>query len=331
MLAELNKKKVGEQSPTTNSFPTTTTNPVFEEKLNSFKIEIEKTLADFEKKFQQESINHVSKQIDDLIAYAANNEQSIKNHITKAVQEQIAKNIDGFKKEIVINNFKIDLNGKHPSFEEVFVMLKLFKKAYLWGPTGAGKTFMCSQIAKEMNIPYGEISGNVEMSKFELIGYKNKDGENETPSFLQMYKNGGLFVFDEIDSVPSEVSVFINAVADARNSIYISHLGEVPKHPDFYLILCANTRGTGSFEYAGRQQMDKALLDRFRIQTIFVDYDASVELAICEGNSTIYNFYKKLRKDLEDKGSYLSTRNISELRKIELSLGKDAVLKRFAP
>jgi len=248
--------------------------------------------------------------------------------IMEIVKAFLSEEDTKFQYRIVIPDVaEIPMEGKHYSFPNVVETLSYFRKAYLWGPTGTGKSYMCRQFADEMGLNYAEIAGNSEMSKFELIGFERQGGDYARTSFLDMYENGGVFVIDEVDAVPPEVSIFINTIADFRESIFISSLGEIKKHKDFYLILCANTRGQSDFNYAARSDQDKALMDRFRMQTIYIDYDSSLEKIICGER---YETMMELRKVREGKGSYLSTRNIADIL-IYLKGGKsmNAVMKMF--
>jgi MoxR-like ATPase len=54
----------------------------------------------------------------------------------------------------------------------------------------------------------------------------------------------------------------------------------VKRHEDFILVATANTYGTGAnAQYAGRNALDAATLDRFN--TIQWDYDEDLEYSIC--------------------------------------------------
>jgi len=71
----------------------------------------------------------------------------------------------------------------------------------------------------------------------------------------------------------------------------------VKLHPDFTIIAAANTFGHGaSAVYAGRNQLDGATLDRFRIGMMKLDYSEKVESAILSKDA--YRWGKYLRASL---------------------------------
>lgn len=95
--------------------------------------------------------------------------------------------------------------------------------------------------------------------------------------FVEIYSGGGVFNFEEIDaSDPSMLIVVNNALAS--DSLFNSANGEVyKKHPDFIALATANTFGLGSdSKYTGREKLDLATIDRFRMGRVVVTLDENL-------------------------------------------------------
>ena len=143
-------------------------------------------------------------------------------------------------------------------------------------PAGAGKTTLASQAAEALQVPFH--STGALLQKYELTGYMNAGGEYVATSFYDAYKDGGVFLFDEIDaSNPTAVIAFNQALA---NKEYTFPNGVVTQHPDFYCIAAANTNGNGATANYKRQALDGATLDRFA--RIELNYDTKLELRLAE-------------------------------------------------
>lgn len=177
-----------------------------------------------------------------------------------------------------------------------------------------GKTYMVGQVAERLKLPFYKYSCSRDSSVHDLLGYKQPKSEIylET-AFLNAYENGGVFLVDEYDAMSGDMALFFNGVADSSKFISIPHRDTKPqaiKHKDFYLVMCGNTWGKGSTDYSGRDFQDLALMDRFRFCRTHVGYHLELEKELMGPH---YSYVQKLRKSLEDIGSYLSTRNIEDI------------------
>ena len=127
------------------------------------------------------------------------------------------------------------------------------------------------------------------MSESQLLGRMVPAGKQGQfvflgTQFLDCYENGGVFLFDELDAADSNVLLVINsALANGHLSVPSRHDNPVAKkHPDFVCIAAANTYGRGADrQYVGRNELDESTLDRFRIGTVPMDYDESLERQLC--------------------------------------------------
>ena len=187
---------------------------------------------------------------------------------------------------------------KHEKLPAVLKALLRGDNVLLVGGAGSGKTTMASQLSsmlgqsfEQENYAFG-MSGAM-FQAYEVRGYQDANGNYVESSFVKCFRDGGLFLFDEIDASNPQALVALNA--SMENEIADFPCGVLKRHPNFRLIACANTYGKGADrEYVGRNQLDGATIDRFK-PVIDLDYDQKLELAI----SPDRNFTKivqKLRK-----------------------------------
>ena len=173
----------------------------------------------------------------------------------------------------------------HYAFDKVLRIIECGEYPYMFGEAGAGKNIIAEQVAEKLSeklgteLPFG-FSGKVS-SEYKLKGFKGPNGYSET-LFVSMYKNGGLFFLDEIDSSDPDALTAINA-AIANGYLDVDHHDPdqriIKMHPNFYLIAGGNTRGFGATtKYTGRQPLDGATLSRFK--NVEVSYDVELERKI---------------------------------------------------
>lgn len=181
------------------------------------------------------------------------------------------------------SNPEVKIEGKlHHAFNEALEMLRLESQLFIAGPAGTGKTTLGAQLAKALNLSFGHISCTAGMSEAHLLGRMDVSGNYIQAQFVEMFENGGVFLFDEVDAADANTMLIINsALANGYLSVPNRRdKQQAMRHKDFYCICAANTWGYGSNEYAGRNQLDAAFLDRFCGSKLFVDYDTTLEKAI---------------------------------------------------
>lgn len=186
---------------------------------------------------------------------------------------------------------------RHYVYEEIVWAITKRLNVYLVGPAGCGKTHLAEQVAEHLDLPFG-FSGAVS-SEFKLIGFKDAHGNYHETSFFDRYKNGGLFLKDEIDASCAAALLALNAgIANGKQDF---PCGIIKKHVDFRLIAAANTYGHGADrQYVGRNQLDAATLDRFYV--IPMDYDEALELALF-GNHEWVRYVHRARKACRQLGN----------------------------
>jgi len=183
----------------------------------------------------------------------------------------------------------VDVDLAHAALEDVVSLAAQRLNVLLVGPSGCGKTFLAAQVADVLGLPFSTISCTGGMSEGQLLGRLLPTGaggqfEYHSAPFVDLYENGGVFLLDEVDAADENTLLTLNqGLANGRLPLpHRTHDPIAKRHPDFVCIAAANTFGTGADRvYVGRNQLDDATLDRFRIGTIDVDYSEAIEEALC--------------------------------------------------
>jgi cobaltochelatase CobS len=175
-------------------------------------------------------------------------------------------------------------------FDRVVKLAAKNRNIMLVGPAGCGKTTLAQQIAKALNRKFGMIQGSAGASEAQLIGrlLPSNGGafEYRSSPFVDLYEGGeAVFLLDEFDAFDANMLLTANAAtANGFFTIDIRHGNTtVTRGENVTIIATANTFGTGADPvYSGRNQLDGATLDRFKI--IEMDYDRDLEMEIGTAN-----------------------------------------------
>jgi cobaltochelatase CobS len=188
----------------------------------------------------------------------------------------------------------------HPNLAEVLSFLSIGLSPLLVGPAGCGKTFLGEQAAEALSVNYGHLCFSAGVSETWLFGRQTPKGFVEG-EFSKLYKNGGLFLADEMDAADANLLLTINT-ALANGKMYNPISGEsIERHKDFHFVGTANTFGKGGNNvYTGRSRLDAATLDRFTV--IEVDYMKEVEDTICP-HDELASWLRSCRDIIKTKGS----------------------------
>lgn len=208
-----------------------------------------------------------------------------------------------------------NVGPQHAVFPRVLGLVRQRKHVLLVGPTGCGKTHLAEAVATALNMRYHGQSVTSGMSEGVLLGRYlpvSVDGSFAyVPSaFIDWFENGGVFLLDEMDAADPTVLLAINqALANGR--ISIPNRPEKPvavRHADFVLIAAMNTYGTGANRlYVGRNRLDDATLDRFRIGQVDMDFDRGLEQMLVK-DKAVREHYWRIRDAVNQ---HRLTRNIS--------------------
>lgn len=179
----------------------------------------------------------------------------------------------------------------HAKFNDILALMRAGKSVYLHGPAGSGKNVICEQIAEAMGLEF--YYTNTVFDKCELSGYNDAMGIYRDTQFYRAFKNGGLFMLDEVDVSIPEALTTINGALSCKYYTFGSEL--VKRHPDFKCIVAGNTAGTGADEmYNTRAKLDESTRNRFAF--VPVDYDPRIEKAAAGNDAEILEFMRDLRK-----------------------------------
>lgn len=231
-----------------------------------------------------------------------------------AKYEQLKKEAGSQIKKLIIERWdgkKVEM--KNPTlpavYEDVLDLAKCRRHTMLVGPAGCGKTYLAGLVARSLDMPLRMLSCTAGMSEGHLVGRAVPDLKTgkthfNTTGFVETYEKGGVFLLDELDAADPNLLLAINA-ALAGSEFELPARPDDPiakKHPNFICIATANTFGRGATRvYAGRNQLDEATIDRFRIGTVECDYDMAVERKLCPADE-IREKCQLIRKKIEDAG-----------------------------
>jgi cobaltochelatase CobS len=181
----------------------------------------------------------------------------------------------------------IEIEGKaHAKLREIIGLAVARFNILLVGPAGCGKTTLGEQLAASLGRSFATLSCAPGLPESAFVGRmipNLTDGTERyrTTPFVEAYRNGGVFMADEIDNADASTLLVINS-ALANGHMTLPSGERIERHADFVFIGSANTYGHGqSREYVGRTQLDAAFLDRFVGATLTLDYDRDLETALC--------------------------------------------------
>ena len=244
-----------------------------------------------------------------------------------SMEQDIEKRLDAIKKAMVKTLVikteigKVEVEGQHFMFDDVYADAALGLHQILVGPTQAGKSYMVEHVAKALNREYTYVAFGPTQDESVLQGYQNAQGFYVPTEFYYAVRDGKVMLFDEMDLVNPSVLPWANnglsngtfvfprtmpallaeqGDTDAANDLVASG-GLVEVHPNFIVIGSANTYGDGGdMRYVGRQPIDASTKARFVIKHF--PYDTSLEMQFSGNNEKLCNLVWALRKSIEDLG-----------------------------
>ena len=171
--------------------------------------------------------------------------------VEQRVTENVQKMIQPALKNAVLNVQLIDTKGithkiegvVHEKFEVACQLVHDGFPVYFYGASGSGKNVLAEQVAKGLGLDYYYQS--CVKDDFVLTGNPTASGGYCESEFYKAFSKGGLFVLDEADSIPQDVSLTLNQ-AIANGEFTFPVIGTVKAHKDFRIIACGNTSMGGA-------------------------------------------------------------------------------------
>jgi cobaltochelatase CobS len=244
----------------------------------------------------------VLQQMQELMAQALATDTSSalsEDDVVALIQKYAPKPVEKTITIVTTDGAKHKLGEKlvHEKYDAVLKAVANDVAVMLVGPAGSGKTTLCEQVAESLGLRF-YFTGAV-ASEYKLSGFVDAQGRIVSTAFREAYKNGGLFLFDEVDaSMPQAIMAFNAALANGHCD-FPGDTEPTKRHPDFRVVAAANTYGRGADrQYVGRNQLDAASLDRFAVITM--EYDETMETAL-SGNAFWAKRVQRIRKEIENQ------------------------------
>lgn len=159
---------------------------------------------------------------------------------------------------------EVEIGRQHERFPLLLQTLAVGLNVLLVGPAGTGKTTAARKAAEALGLGFSCLSVGPQTSKSDLLGFVDAGGTYRESLFVQAYRDGGVFLLDEIDAGNAGVLTVLNAAL--AGDVMATPVGMVLRSPRFLTVAGANTYGQGaSRQYVGRNQLDAATLDRFAV------------------------------------------------------------------
>lgn len=223
----------------------------------------------------------------------------------------------------------------HEILPEVIKALNADVPVWLQGPPGTSKSTIAAQAADALGLALHAISCHEGMTRSDLFGYTDANGQDHRSPLWEAYENGGVLLLDEIDNGNANILAALNSALSNGHCTFAGRTYK--KHETFKVVATANTAGLGPESgFIGRMGVDLATLDRF--VSIPCPIDNKLEMAIVksihpEGYAPVMKAVRKLRKAVESRGLrvVVSPRtSIHSAKMVKLGVTLEEALRRTA-
>ena len=269
---------------------------------------------------QSELLQHFQQEIQVATGQAVDRAMGYAEKIAQNLLQDVRKQLEGFAKPsekvmvVKVDEIKRKLTkAASPYLGEALIQAKVGMNTLLVGPAGCGKTTLAEQVAEATGLRFGYISLTMGASETWIVGRWTAKGEFINAEFTEFYKNGGVFLLDEVDAADANLLMLINTALSQPYMLNPMTGEKMAKHKDFICVAAANTFGKGgNAVYTGRNRLDFAFLNRFACGVIEMDYVESIEKQLCPDNA-LRNKLRKARKFLIDKSTaeMITTRDMA--------------------
>lgn len=229
------------------------------------------------------------------------------------VAKMIDQKVSHLQRPVVVKindvETKVPDGLKHKQFTRVLKTLKTFKRVWLCGPSGTGKSHLVEQCAEALGFKaednsYQYLKGSAGVTEAHMTGRMTFDGTFIDGVVSNTFRGGKFLCLDEFDAFDANAGLIFNSVFDNQGIISTPNDKDNPhvmKHENFHVAVCSNTWGDGTdFEFAGRGQLDLATLDRLQLQKVYVDYDKNIERALVGEFSELAQMFWNLRAKCDE-------------------------------
>lgn len=197
--------------------------------------------------------------------------------ISPLYSQQEKQKLPLFLQESIKNNEHLYMQNRHFLDQNDFDLIKSFQRGKTWsclyyGPSGTGKTTKLLCIAGALGLPSLKLVGSRSIDESTLFGkYVLRNGETvfEYGPLSLMMKYGGMFIFDEINMVDSDIISSLNDVLDGTKQKILDNGEIIHAHPYFRFGESMN------IGYAGTNEMN--LSHKSRIQNKIKISQLSIE------------------------------------------------------
>lgn len=246
----------------------------------------------------------------DAIAQAV--QGRIKSGTDRAEVQAIAREVaeDTYKRltlpqsvEVVLKSpdgHVMPLPGKqHKVAPQVIRAFNRRDNVWLAGPAGTGKTFLVSQIAEGLGLPFFRISCGPQTPASVIFGHTTANGGYAPGiAYQALTAEGAVLLFDEFDRLNPAVAVMVNGLLDGNAVTFPNGETLKPKANTIYAV-AANTFGKPSAEFGTAQRQDPSTMSRF--VKIAVPVDENLEREVF-GNNEWVAYVQQVRKVVESLG-----------------------------
>lgn len=168
--------------------------------------------------------------------------------------------------------------GRENEIKSVLAAMDAGKHILLEGPPGTSKSTLLRRIAREANIPFYMVEGNIDLTPAKLVGHFNPSkvmADNYQPEYFEKgpltlaMEEGGILYIEEFNRMPADVSnVLITPMEEGE--MYIPRYGKVRAVRPFTIITAQNP-----YDDVGTVRVSRAFMDR--ICLIRMDYQSKEE------------------------------------------------------
>lgn len=163
----------------------------------------------------------------------------------------------------------------------VWFFTGVMRVLFIGGPAGCGKSSLVEQFAARLKIAVFRVGCHRQLRMEDLRGQftlKVRDGQQVTEfvygPLVRAYRDGGILLLDEGDSLDPTVMLGLNTVFDGAPLIIPETDEIIECHPQFRVVITGNTMGLGdeSGVMKGTTRQNFAVMDRMGlIQASYMD------------------------------------------------------------